>query len=117
LPWWGPTNVAGQLLMPLVGDLANDEQRGHVVGTVASGFLVGILLSRLVSGIVADMFGWLVVYVVASRMMLVLAVIMGRAIPVLAPRDRIPYGRLLRSVVQAVVRHRPVRSSRFSERH
>ncbi|MFJ5698652.1 MFS transporter [Arthrobacter sp. NPDC093139] len=105
----GFTNVAGQLLLPLAGDLATDEQRGRVVGTIASGFLIGILLSRMVSGIVADIFGWRMIYVAASGMMLVLAAIMSRAIPVLAPRNRIPYGRLLRSVGEAVVRYRSVR--------
>ncbi|MFC9335734.1 MFS transporter [Arthrobacter sp. NPDC057009] len=105
----GFTNVAGQLLIPLAGDLATDNQRGRAVGTVASGFLVGILLSRTVSGIVADAFGWRTIYVAAAGMMLILAVIMGRAIPALPSRVRIPYGRLLRSVVEAAARHRPVR--------
>ncbi|MCD4850619.1 MFS transporter [Arthrobacter sp. AK01] len=105
----GFTNVAGQLLMPLAGDLATDDQRGRVVGTVASGLLTGILLSRLASGIVADIFGWRMVYFAAAAMMLVLTAVMAWAIPVLAPRDRIAYGKLLRSVVLAVVQHRPVR--------
>ena len=105
----GFTNVAGQMLLPLAGDLATDEQRGRVLGTVASGLLTGILLSRLVSGIVADVFGWRMVYVLASGTILVLAVIMWRAIPVLAPRERIPYGRLLYSVLQVAFRHRRAR--------
>lgn len=109
----GFTNVAGQLLLPLAGDLATDKQRGRVVGTVASGLLTGILLSRVVSGIVADLFGWRMVYVAASVMMLVLAVIMSRAIPTLVSRERVPYGTLLSSVVEAVLRHRSVRIIAF----
>lgn len=109
----GFTNVAGQLLLPLAGDLATDEQRGRVVGKVASGLLIGILLSRLVSGIVADLFGWRMVYLAASVLMLVLAVVMGCAIPTLASRERVPYGKLLSSVVKSVVRHRPVRIVAF----
>jgi predicted MFS family arabinose efflux permease len=105
----GFTNVAGQMLLPLAGDLATDEQRGRVLGTVASGLLSGILLSRLVSGIVADVFGWRMIYVLASGTILVLAVILWRAIPVLTPRERIPYGRLLYSVVQVAFRHRRAR--------
>lgn len=105
----GFTNVAGQMLLPLAGDLATDEQRGRVLGTVASGLLSGILLSRLVSGIVADVFGWRMIYVLASGTILVLAVIMWHAIPVLTPRERIPYGRLLYSVVQVAFRHRRAR--------
>lgn len=105
----GFTNVAGQMLLPLAGDLATDEQRGRVLGTVASGLLSGILLSRLVSGIVADAFGWRMIYVLASGTILVLAVIMWRAIPVLHPRERLTYGRLLSSVLQVAFRHRRAR--------
>lgn len=105
----GFANVAGQLLLPLAGDLATDEQRGRAVATIASGLLIGILLSRLVSGIIADIFGWRIVYVAASAVVLFLAALMCRAVPTLAPRDRIPYGALLRSVLESVVRHRPVR--------
>ncbi|RAM37352.1 MFS transporter [Arthrobacter globiformis] len=102
----GFTNVAGQMLLPLAGDLATDEQRGRVLGTVASGLLTGILLSRTLSGLVGDAFGWRMIYALASGTILVLAVIMWRAIPVLTPRKRIAYGRLLASVVQVALRHR-----------
>ena len=105
----GVTTVAGQLLTPLAGDLASDEQRGRVVGTVVSGLLTGILVSRTVSGIVADLFGWRMVYSAASAVVLLLAVVLARALPDLAPRDHVPYGRLLHSVLAAVSRHRPVR--------
>lgn len=105
----GFTNVAGQMLLPLAGDLATDEQRGRVLGTVASGLVSGILLSRLLSGIVADAFGWRMTYALASGTILVLAVILWHAIPVLTPRERIPYGRLLYSVVQVALRHRRAR--------
>jgi predicted MFS family arabinose efflux permease len=105
----GFANVAGQMLLPLAGDLATDVQRARVLGTVASGLLSGILLSRLVSGIVADAFGWRMVYVLASATILVLAVVMWRAIPVLKSRERLPYGRLLYSVLQVAFRHRRAR--------
>ncbi|MFC9354853.1 MFS transporter [Arthrobacter sp. NPDC057013] len=101
----GFTNVAGQMLLPLAGDLATNAQRSRVLGTVASGLLSGILLSRLVSGVVADIFGWRMIYVFASGTILVLAFIMWRAIPVLAPRERIPYGKLLYSVLQVAARY------------
>jgi predicted MFS family arabinose efflux permease len=105
----GFTAVAGQLLTPLAGDLASDEQRGRVVGMVASGLITGILLSRAVSGIVADIFGWHMIYFAAAAMMQILGVIMWRALPNLVPRDHVPYGGLLRSVLAAVAQHRPVR--------
>jgi predicted MFS family arabinose efflux permease len=102
----GFTNVAGQMLLPLAADLATDEQRSRVLGTVASGLLSGILLARMISGMVADIFGWRMIYLLASGTILILAVIMWRAIPAQKPRKRIPYGRLLSSVVHVALRHR-----------
>ena len=104
----GLTTVAGQLLTPLAGDLADPAQRGRVVGTVASGLLTGILLSRTVSGLVADAFGWRAIYFAAAVVAVVMAVLLHRAVPGLEPRTRLRYGALLVTVLQAVRRHRAV---------
>lgn len=104
----GLTTVAGQLLTPLAGDLADPAARGRVVGTVASGMLTGILVSRTVSGLVAQVAGWRAIYVVAAVAALVLAVLLRRAIPHLDRRDRVPYPRLIGSVFRAVAHHRSV---------
>lgn len=104
----GLTTVAGQLLTPLAGDLADPAARGRVVGTVASGMLTGILVSRTVSGLVAQVAGWRAIYVVAAVAALVLAVLLRRSIPHLDRRDRVPYPRLIGSVFRAVAHHRSV---------
>lgn len=62
----GLTTISGQLLMPLAGDLLRDDQRGHIIGSIASGVLTGILLSRTVSGLLADAFGWRAICLVAA---------------------------------------------------
>ncbi|XNN88045.1 MFS transporter [Curtobacterium flaccumfaciens] len=77
----GITTVAGQLLIPLAGDLADPAQRGRVIGTIASGVLTGILVSRTISGLVADAFGWRAIYALAAVVAVVLAVLLRRAIP------------------------------------
>ena len=105
----GLTTVAGQLLIPLAGDLADPATRGRVVGTVASGVLTGILVSRTVSGLVADAFGWRTIYVVAAVAALVFAVLLRRAIPELERRDRVRYPALIASVFRAIAAHRAVR--------
>lgn len=107
----GATTVAGQLLTPLAGDLATDEQRGRVLGMVASGLILGLLISRAISGIVADLLGWRVVYVAAAGLMLVMAVLLARFLPALEPREKVAYGRLLRSVLSTVRRNRTVRAT------
>jgi predicted MFS family arabinose efflux permease len=104
----GLTTVAGQLLIPLAGDLADPAERGRVVGTIASGVLTGILVSRTVAGLVADAFGWRTIYVVAAVAALVLAVLLRRVVPELPRRERVPYPRLIASVFRTVAAHRAV---------
>jgi predicted MFS family arabinose efflux permease len=105
----GLTTVAGQILVPLAGDLADDASRGRVVGTVVSGILTGILVSRTLSGLVAEVAGWRAVYLLAAGVALVLAVVLRRAIPPLAPKARIRYPALIASVATVVRRERVVR--------
>jgi predicted MFS family arabinose efflux permease len=105
----GITTVSGQLLTPLAGDLADDADRGRVVGTVVSGLLIGILVSRTVSGLIAGAAGWRTIYMVAAGVSLVLAILLRAAIPPLAPRTGLPYLSLLASVAAVVRRERAVR--------
>ncbi|WP_371811000.1 MFS transporter [Frigoribacterium sp. CFBP 13707] len=107
----GLTTVAGQMLTPLAGDLATDADRGRVVGTVASGLILGILVSRAISGLVADALGWRAVYVVAAVLLVVLAALMARSVPSLPRRAAAPYRQLLWSVLTTVARRRQVRVS------
>jgi predicted MFS family arabinose efflux permease len=101
----GFTTVTGQLLTPLAGDLASEDQRGRVIGTVASGLLIGILASRTISGLVADAFGWRTIFFAAAVVMLVLAAVLWREIPAVPPRGRMRYGKLLASVFHVVREH------------
>jgi predicted MFS family arabinose efflux permease len=51
------TTVAPQILIPLATSLVPAERRGRVVGSMMQGLTLGILLSRTVSGIVAELTG------------------------------------------------------------
>jgi predicted MFS family arabinose efflux permease len=105
----GLTTVSGQILTPLAGDLADDVDRGRIVGTVVSGILTGILLSRTISGLVADVAGWRAIYLVAAVGAVLFAVLLHRAIPPLAPKTRMAYPALIASVGAVVARERSVR--------
>ncbi|NQX13386.1 MFS transporter [Microbacteriaceae bacterium VKM Ac-2855] len=105
----GFTTVAGQILAPLAGDLADDATRGRVVGSVVSGILTGILVSRTVSGLIAGVAGWRAVYVVAAILGVILAVLLWRTVPTLPPRTRLAYPALIGSVFTIVRRERAVR--------
>lgn len=105
----GLTTVSGQILAPLAGDLADDDQRGRVVGTVVSGILTGILASRTVSGLIAGAAGWRAIFAVAAAAAVVFAVLLHRAIPALAPKTRLAYPALIASVGKVVARERTAR--------
>jgi predicted MFS family arabinose efflux permease len=105
----GVTTVSGQILLPLAGDLADDETRGRVVGTVVSGILIGILLSRTISGLVAGAAGWRAIYALAAVTAVAFAVLLHRFVPPLQPKTRMPYPALIASVGAVVARERTVR--------
>jgi predicted MFS family arabinose efflux permease len=105
----GLTTVSGQILTPLAGDLADQTNRGRVVGTVVSGILTGILASRTISGLVAGAAGWRAIYVLAAGAAIAFALLLYRAIPPLAPKTRMAYPALIASVVSVALRERSVR--------
>ncbi|MFI1034500.1 MFS transporter [Streptomyces sp. NPDC020951] len=109
----GLTTVSGQLLTPLAGDLADDTDRGRVVGTVVSGLLIGILTSRTISGLIADAAGWRAIYFAAAAVSVAFALLLRRAIPPLAPKVHLPYPQLLTSVWQVIRQERAVRWTLF----
>lgn len=92
--------VVAQLLVPLVAELASDGQRGRAVGTVMSGLLLGILLARTVSGLIAGAAGWRAVFVVGAAATAVLAVVLRRSLPAGQPRPTMPYPDILRSSIR-----------------
>lgn len=72
----GFTSIVPQLILPMAANLAAPEQRGKVVGIVMSGLLVGILLSRTLSGFVGEIYGWRTMYWIASAISVILLVIL-----------------------------------------
>jgi predicted MFS family arabinose efflux permease len=98
----GVCSVAAQILVPFAASLASDQRRGRVVGTVMSGLLIGILLARTFSGLVAQAAGWRAVYLVAGGVIAVLALVLARRLPGEPPRPRMAYSQLLASVVRLV---------------
>jgi predicted MFS family arabinose efflux permease len=77
----GLTSVVVQMVIPYAATLARDAERARVIGTLMGALLIGILVSRTFSGIIAAAAGWRGVYAVASGLMAVLALVMGRMLP------------------------------------
>lgn len=109
----GLTACVAQILVPLASHLAGPQERGQVVGTVMGGLLIGILLARTVSGLIAEIGGWRVVYVVAALVMAVLALVLWRMLPRVEPTATTNYRGLLRSVLE-LIREEPVLRQRMA---
>ncbi|HEY2735815.1 MAG TPA: MFS transporter, partial [Polyangiales bacterium] len=77
----GIASMVPQYLVPYAAGAAAAHERGQVVGTVMSGLLIGILLSRTISGFVGAHFGWRVMYLVAALAMAALSVVLRTGLP------------------------------------
>ncbi|HET8977447.1 MAG TPA: MFS transporter [Solirubrobacteraceae bacterium] len=108
----GLTSVVAQIIVPMSSSLSLEQQRGRVVGTVMSGLLIGILLARTVSGLIAAAFGWRVVFYFAAAAMVAMSTMLRRALPRVPPTAQISYGGLLRSIL-ALIRDEPVLRQRM----
>lgn len=98
-----------QDVVPAAATLAPAEHRGRVVGTVMTGLLLGILLSRVVSGFVAEHFGWRGMYLAASAAVALLGVAAWRGLPRFVPTTQLGYGALMGSMLALWRRHGALR--------
>lgn len=100
----GVTSVAVQMLVPLAAHMAPEASRGQVVGNVMSGLLLGILLARPVSSLIADSLGWRAVFGLSAVAMVGFAVLLWRVLPQRRPTGRSGYGALIGSLGRLLVR-------------
>ncbi|WP_066838940.1 MFS transporter [Rufibacter ruber] len=98
----GATSVVPQLLIPMAAHLAKPESRGRTVGFVMSGLLIGILLSRTVSGFVGAQLGWRAMFFIAAGMMVVLWGSLYFLLPEVHPSFKGNYKNLMKSLVHLV---------------
>ncbi|MFE6199876.1 MFS transporter [Streptomyces sp. NPDC057838] len=91
----GVTTVVAPLAGPLAAHLVPEERRGVTGGTLLSGSLAGMLLSRAVGGMLGDRLGWRAPYVLAAVLTLAVAILAARLVPRTAAPPAQPYPALL----------------------
>ncbi|MFF0610923.1 MFS transporter [Nocardia tengchongensis] len=109
----GVAASAAQVVVPWASALADPARRGQVVGTVMSGLLLGILLSRVLSGAVAQLGGWRAVLLVAAGLQVVMAIsvyLLAPATPRAATGESYP--QVLASIL-GLIRHHAVLRQRM----
>lgn len=95
----GVGSVAVQILVPYAAHLSPDAVRGRNVGNVMSGLLLGIMLARPVSSLVAEYLGWRAVYFISAALSIALALVLAKALPSRQPSTATAYPVLLHSML------------------
>jgi predicted MFS family arabinose efflux permease len=101
----GLSATMAQDIVPAAATLAPEASRGKIVGTVMTGALLGILLSRVVSGFVAEQFGWRIMFIAAAASIATIGAIAWRGLPRFKATTHLPYGALLASMGQLWKQH------------
>lgn len=121
--WWlsaaslavGLLATVAQDLVPAAAAIAEPSSRGKTVGTVMTGLLLGILLSRVVSGAVTEYLSWRAVFFGAAGVMALFAATAARMLPSFPPTVRASYGALLRSMATLVRDVAPLRRAAMTQ--
>ncbi|MBN3736696.1 MFS transporter, partial [Burkholderia sp. Tr-20390] len=81
----GLAATLAQDVVPAAATLAHDAHLGLIVGPVMTGLLLGILLSRVVAGFVAETAGWRAMFALAAVSVAVIGVVAARGLPHFEP--------------------------------
>jgi len=103
----GASSVVPQLILPMAAHLTAPSRTGQVIGAIMSGLLIGILLSRTLSGFVGDWLGWRGMFGVAAGISLLLLLVMQFGFPVSRPTFSGSYGSLMRTLL-TLAKEQPV---------
>ncbi|WP_158818711.1 MFS transporter [Methylocapsa sp. S129] len=103
----GIASVAAQMLLPIAAHLAPDATRGRTIGNVMSGLLLGIMLARPISSLIADAFGWRAVFGVSALAIAALAFALRGLLPRRRPKVDHGYVALIASM-WALLRDTPL---------
>ena len=98
----GATSIVPQLILPLGASLSAPEKRGKVIGTIMSGLLIGILLSRTLSGFVGELWGWRSMFWIAAGVCLILFFMIKKQFPENKPTFQGSYGQLIQSLFSLI---------------
>jgi len=98
----GIFSLIPQLLVPMTAHLAKPEERGAKIGFVMSGLLLGILLSRTISGFVGAHLGWRAMFYIAAGIMVVIWLLLFFLLPEVEPEYNGTYGALMKSLLTLI---------------
>jgi len=99
-----------QGLIAYAASAAASHERGRVVGMAQGGVVIGLLLARTLSGVVADAADWRAVYFVSAAIACTLLLLLWRKLPPAQPgKQRLAYGALLASMADMLMHNKVLR--------
>ncbi|WP_413736227.1 MFS transporter [Sodalis sp. RH21] len=94
----GLGSVTVQILVPYAAHLSPKALQGKAVGNVMSGLMLGIMLARPASSLIAHLTSWRTVFMVSAVVMILLTLVLARALPKRRPPAGLRYPQLLTSI-------------------
>ncbi|OXT08907.1 putative MFS family arabinose efflux permease [Thermohydrogenium kirishiense] len=107
----GITTIVPQIIVPYAAHLSPPEEQGKVIGDVMSGLLIGILISRIFSGLIGAVLTWRAVYLFATGLIMILMILIRYYFPKDQPSSQISWGELLKSIPYLIKSERTLRES------
>ncbi|MFS9434426.1 MFS transporter [Citrobacter sp. C348] len=111
----GMAATMAQDIVPAAAILAPAGKQGKTVGTVMTGLLLGILLSRTVSGLVGEAFGWRQMYQLAAISIAIITVVMWKMLPHFATNSTLSYPSLMLSMAKLWQRYPVLRRAALAQ--
>jgi len=95
------STVTPQLMLPLVGDLAPPHRRATALSIVVSGLMLGMLLARLLSGIMTTYTTWRSIYFLSLGLQYLIFILLWLFMPDYPPTTSgLSYPKILFSILQ-----------------
>ncbi|KAK6341123.1 hypothetical protein TWF696_008212 [Orbilia brochopaga] len=102
----GATTVTPQLMLPLVGDLAPANRKATAISIVSSGLQLGLLIARVLSGLITQYSSWRTVYWLGFGVQLLVFILLWLFMPDYPSKNPgLSYPRMLLSMLQLIPKH------------
>lgn len=94
-----------QIIVPYAAHLTPEATRGRVVGSLMSGLMLGIMLSRPIASLLTDLFSWHAVFYLSASFMILLGLALYKFLPPRQPANlNLKYSDLIGSMAQLFLR-------------
>lgn len=91
-----------QQIIPFASSLSKPENKSKTISTLMSGLGIGVLLSRTISGMIAERYSWQIVFLVAAIVASLIGSMLYAFLPKIKPKASLSYSNLLKSMITLI---------------